>query len=144
MKTPLTDYISGRIMEYSWQYIFTRKGAMCPAEHMCHCDTFGLCFGGSSQYDNYVRLGRKREDLASEMDKWKEADHLYNEQVLHGSSNATNMTAPDQKRFEYLQEQIGSLDRERDARKEKALIRGNDPRLRAEECSRPWEEGDGF
>ena len=23
MKTPLTDYVSGRIMEYSWQYIFT-------------------------------------------------------------------------------------------------------------------------
>ena len=143
MKTPLTDYVSGRIMEYSWQYIFTGKGAICPAEHLCHCETYGICFGGSAQYETFVHLGHRRDDLNSELDKLKEAERLYKEQPL-SALNATNITAPDYNLFKHLQEQIQSLDRERDARKEKALIRGSDPKLRAEECGRPWKEGDGF
>lgn len=143
MKTPLTDYVSGRIMEYSWQYIFTGKGAMCPAEHICNCDTYGVCFGDSAQYETFKHLGQRRKDLNSELDKLKEAERLFKEQSL-SASNATKITAPDHNRYEHLQEQIGSLDKERDARKEKALVRGSDPRLRAEECGRPWKEGDGF
>ena len=143
MKTPLTDYVSGRIMEYSWQYIFTGQGAMCPAEHLCHCDTYGVCFGSSAQYETFVRLGHRRDDLNSDLEKLKEAEKLYNEQSL-SASNTTNITAPDHKRYEQLQEQIASLDKERESRKEKALVRGSDPRLRADECGRPWKEGDGF
>ena len=145
MKTPLTDYVSGRIMEYSWQYIFTGKGAMCPAEHLCYCDTYGICFGGNAQYEDFVQLGYKKEALASDLEKWKEAKHLYNEQSFSGALNNTkNITAPDQKQYELMEEQIRSLDTERERRKEKALTRGNDPRLRAMECGRPWKEGDGF
>lgn len=145
MKTTLTDYISGRIMEYSWQYIFTGKGTMCPAEHLCYCDTYGVCFGGSAQYEAFVHLGHKKEDLASDLEKWKEANRFYNEQSISGASNTTmNITAPDQKELEYLQGQIRALEKEQDERKEKALKRGNDPRLRAVECGRPWKEDDGY
>ena len=145
MKTPLTDYVSGRIMEYSWQYIFTGKGAICPAEHICHCDTYGICFGGSIQYGHCVQLGHRRKELEADLERWKEADHFFIESLYNSNLNVTtNMTAPDQKQFAYLHEKIGVIDKEQDRLIEKAMKRGADPKLRAEECGRPWGEGDGF
>ena len=145
IKTPLTDYVSGRIMEYSWQYIFTGKGAICPAEHICYCDTFGICFGGSTEYEHFIRLEDRRKEFKSELEKWKEADRLFRDGLVNGTSDESgNSTAPDQKQQEHLQEQIEMIEIERDVLKNKALVRGEDPRLRAEECGRTWMEGDGF
>lgn len=45
LATPLSDYISGRIWEYSWQFVFTGQHFYCPAQHLCYCDGFGICFG---------------------------------------------------------------------------------------------------
>ena len=145
MKTPLTDYISGRIMEYSWQYIFTGKGAICPAEHICHCDMYGICFGGSTQYEHFVQLELRRKEFERDLEKWKEADQSFKESLYNSNLNVTtNVTGPDQKQVAYLHEQIGVIDKERDILKEKAMKRGDDPKLRAEEVGRPWREGDGF
>lgn len=44
LHTPLPDKISGRVFEYMWQYIFTGKSEVCPSEHECFCDGYGLCF----------------------------------------------------------------------------------------------------
>ncbi|KAL8792954.1 MAG: hypothetical protein Q9195_004451 [Heterodermia aff. obscurata] len=145
IKTPLTDYVSGRIMEYSWQYIFTGKGAMCPAEHLCYCDTFGICFGGSTQYEHFVQLEDRRKEFESDLEKWKEADRLFRDSLVNGTSDEiANSTAPDQTQQEHLQEQIRIIDKEREVLKKRAMTRGDDPRLRAEECGRTWMEGDGF
>lgn len=145
MKTPLTDYVSGRILEYSWQYIFTGKGAMCPAEHLCYCNTFGICFGGSTRYDHFVQLEQRKKEFEGDFEKWKEADQRYRDNLSRGNSNGTTYaSAPDQKQSEYLQDQIRSINKERDLIKERALIRGDNPKLRAEECGRPWKDGDGF
>ena len=43
MKTPLSNYFSGRIFEYTWQYLFTGKGIHCPTEHSCYCEGYGVC-----------------------------------------------------------------------------------------------------
>ena len=145
IKTPLTDYVSGRIMEYSWQYIFTGKGAKCPAEHLCYCDTFGVCFGGSTQYEHFIQLEDRRKEFKLDLEKWKAADQLFRDSFVNGTSDGiANSTAPDQEQQEHLQERIGIIEKEQDVLKKKALARGDDPRLRAEECGRTWVEGDGF
>ena len=43
LKTPLSDYVSGRVWEYIWQFLFTGQSTYCPLEHECFCQGFGLC-----------------------------------------------------------------------------------------------------
>ena len=43
LKTPLSDYVSGRVWEYLWQSLFTGHSTHCPLEHECFCQGFGLC-----------------------------------------------------------------------------------------------------
>lgn len=127
MKTPLTDYISGRIWEYSWQFIFTGKGALCPAEHLCYCDAFGVCFGGTRQYEDMAQLVKDKEKSKKELGELRPKG-----------------TSPDPEQATRLEDHIRFLEEEQKKRTEAALERGDDPRLRAEECGRPWKDGDGF
>jgi len=145
MKTPLTDYISGRIWEYSWQFIFTRQGAVCPAEHLCYCDAFGLCFGGSRQYDDFVQLVRDKEKTQKELEEWKGADKAFKNRIVDDSVSATSThTPPSPEESAHLEERIKFMEREAKDRTKAALVRGDDAVLRAEECGRPWNDGDGF
>ncbi|KAL2350570.1 hypothetical protein BJ546DRAFT_811448, partial [Cryomyces antarcticus] len=43
INTPLSDALSGRIMEYSWHMIFGQKAQHCPRAEDCYCNVFGLC-----------------------------------------------------------------------------------------------------
>jgi len=43
VNTTLEDYISGRVMEYSWHLIFGRPPVHCPNVQECYCKTYGLC-----------------------------------------------------------------------------------------------------
>lgn len=42
-KTPLTDAISGRVMEYSWHVWFGKEAVHCPSAQECYCKVFGQC-----------------------------------------------------------------------------------------------------
>ncbi|EED11420.1 conserved hypothetical protein [Talaromyces stipitatus ATCC 10500] len=44
LHTEQSDYISGRIWEHLWHVIFTGDNVVCPQEHLCLCDGYGLCF----------------------------------------------------------------------------------------------------
>jgi hypothetical protein len=44
--TNLTDYESGRVMEYTWHQIFGQDPVHCPDARSCYCDTFGYCDDG--------------------------------------------------------------------------------------------------
>ena len=145
MKTPLTDYISGRIWEYSWQFVFTGKGTYCPAEHLCYCDAFGVCFGGPRQYDDVVQLVKDKEKSKKELEALRKADQSAEDSIIGGSATATSsITLPDPKESAELEDHIKFLDEEEKKRTKAALERGDDPRLRAEDCGRPWKAGDGF
>ncbi|KAI9886179.1 MAG: E3 ubiquitin-protein ligase hrd1 [Watsoniomyces obsoletus] len=72
LRTDLTDYYSGRIWEYLWQYIFTGKGEVCPEEWKCYCDGFGWCFGGKRGYDDWVGLNLKRMDAERQLKEWED------------------------------------------------------------------------
>ena len=53
LRATLSDYIRGRVWEYIWQFFFTGINVVCPKEHVCYCDGFGVCFGGKEVYDAY-------------------------------------------------------------------------------------------
>jgi hypothetical protein len=61
LATPLEDTDSGRIFEYTWQYLFTRNAELCPSTNSCYCDGYGVCFGGATKLDEFFKLLKKRE-----------------------------------------------------------------------------------
>ena len=118
-RTPLSDYISGRIWEYSWQFLFTGRSIYCPAEHICNCGGFGLCFGGASEFREFEELRRKKRHCEVEIDGLRS-------QRNQGSNTSTL-------RYAYLNTQISYLGQEMASRKHNALERGLDLRNRAKE-----------
>ena len=123
--TALTDTYSGRIMEYSWQYLFAGVAELCPAMNVCYCDGYGICFGGGPELESWfdtkkaiIKLSSEAEAVASEPE---------NEQKVR-----------------QMREKIDEMTRDLWKKKDAAFDRGKDPKLRAQEVGRPWKEGDGF
>lgn len=135
MRTPLSDYISGRIWEYSWQFLFTGQSIYCPAEHICHCGGFGLCFGGASQFKEFDELRRKKEKAELELNALHERRAVSRKANME--SRRSNESAM---RDAVLSHQIQILQQELASRKGNALERGLDPDVRAEECGVRWNE----
>lgn len=68
LRTPLNDYVSGRIWEYCWQSLFVSRSTFCPSEHVCHCDGFAVCFGGQHKYQAYKQLQRENQRYQNDVD----------------------------------------------------------------------------
>ena len=119
-KTPLSDYISGRVWEYSWQFLFTGQTIYCPAEHICYCGGFGLCFGGASKFGEFEELRRRKQRFETEL---QELD----DQRAQWSNNSAL-------KYAYLRRQTEGLERDMALETEKALNRGLSPENRAREC----------
>jgi hypothetical protein len=122
--TSLTDEMSGRVMEYTWQYLFTGETEVCPQMNRCYCDGYGVCFGGEAEVQNWFDIRDKERVIGGDISV------LYNE----GKTEEV-------KKLEVERE---SLRQRMDLLKEEAFERGADPRNRAIECGRDWKEGDGF
>lgn len=131
-RTPLSDYISGRIWEYSWQYIFTNQSVSCPAEHLCYCGAFGVCFGGAVEFGYYEEMRSMKLDYEAQIEGFQRQGGLTN--VAGQRSSNTDLSRQELDTQSYLQAQIKALDKEMAARKKEAIERGNDPRKRAVEC----------
>ncbi|KAK0719986.1 hypothetical protein B0H67DRAFT_470471, partial [Lasiosphaeris hirsuta] len=43
LTTELEDLISGRVLEYVYQYIWTGDAVNCPDEYECYCEGYGVC-----------------------------------------------------------------------------------------------------
>ena len=145
LKTPLSDYMSGRIWEYSWQYIFTGRHVVCPAEHHCYCDGFGICFGGEAPYNAFLQLRKQMETLEMKLDILKTQEQSSKTAVQQGTTDisaSTHTTSP--LWYSHLDDQIQAMKNELRSRKMDALERGQDPRQQAEECGRSWERDDVF
>ena len=119
-RTPLSDYVSGRIWEYSWQFLFTGQRILCPAEHICYCGGFGLCFGGPSEFEEFEELRRRKKNFELKMNEpGDQRDQRSNASML---------------KYAHSKTQIANLEQEIASRKQDALERGLNPRNRAEEC----------
>ena len=138
-RTTLSDYVSGRIWEYSWQFLFTGQSIYCPAEHICYCGGFGLCFGGVSKFEEFEELSRQKQTLeieAHELRKPRALDPTTNPEAQ--KSNVTTV------RYAYLNSQIEKLNDELEMRKRNALERGLSDKIRAEECDLKSKEVGGL
>lgn len=136
-RTSLSDYISGRIWEYSWQFLFTGQSILCPAEHVCYCDGFGLCFGGAAEYNEFIELRRTKQDLEIEINGSLEQRALFQkENSKDQRSNASGVNAFDSIRYASLVDKVDALEQQLSTRREHALRRGDSPKNRAEECGR--------
>lgn len=141
MRTPLSNYVSGRIWEYTWQFLFTGQSVVCPAEHICYCDGFGVCFGGDAEYKDFERLRHTKEGYERQL---KEARArrvgVRDGEDGHEKDNITSFKDDDPASLILLQKKIEALEEELSDRKKAALERGNSPENRARECGRYWEE----
>lgn len=143
LHTKLTDYYSGRVWEYAWQYVFTAKPVLCPPEHVCYCDGYGLCFGGDAAYRQYLALQKRRDDFRAEQGEWrKKAEDIEANGPTYENGTAREVPEPGGDRL--LDQKITAVESEMDEMKKAALARGQDPRNRALEAGREWKEGDGF
>lgn len=143
LTTPLSDYISGRIWEYLWQYMFSGEYANCPLEHVCYCDGFGICFGGETQYQGFVELKMEMEKMEMKLDDLNPKANR-EKQLIRDYWQGPRITPFSNLQPAYLSDQIQAMKKELKSRKMDALERGEFAQNRAEECGRPWKQGDGF
>ncbi|KAK2868086.1 hypothetical protein FQN49_003172 [Arthroderma sp. PD_2] len=71
LESPLPDNLSGRVWEYVWQYIFAGVEELCPAEHICYCEGYGVCFNGKPEYDYYNEMKSLRNDIQGKINDLK-------------------------------------------------------------------------
>lgn len=145
LHTQLSDYISGRVWEYIWQFVFTGKHVVCPQEHVCYCDGFGICFGGQPEYNNYWEIDGNKKDLQEELQRWEMHKEIYKDLVLEGKfQEAERIGIPIEGKDQELRDQIAELQKWLDNRNLEAKQHGDVAMNRAKEAGRHWKDGDGF
>lgn len=142
LQTDLSDYIAGRIWEYLWQYVFTGKPVVCVEENVCLCDGYGFCFGGSSEYQQYLQLVAEKKELQDELEQWMILD--MDPDFVQSTEDPDEVMEIALARKKKLQEETMEKDKEVAGIVGAAMERGQNPRYRAQEAGRPWKEGDGF
>ena len=125
LRTTLTDYISGRIWEFAWHYVFTGSDTYCPSDHACYCEGFGLCFQGEAGYKAFWGLHREKKDLELELGntlmKQKEAKEKLETVVEDMVSDDLELG-----RDVYLKDRIRALEDEIETMRMDALKGGKD------------------
>ena len=149
LHTPLKDFVSGRVWEYMWQYVFTGEAYFCPIEHVCYCDGFGICFGDEDKYNRWWDVRNERDGVNGEWLDWEEKGKKWKELLEDGHSEEEILKMDDMEKPKPGMDQVYGgkvkvLQTEMDKLLDEAKERGKDPRLRAEEAGREWREGDGF
>ncbi|KAI9864979.1 MAG: hypothetical protein M1824_004077 [Vezdaea acicularis] len=145
LRTPLDDYISGRIFEYTWQFVFTGREVVCPLESVCYCDGYGLCFGDEDAFQSYMGLQEERLRYQKEVKGISANETLIKDALEAGNAElAEQVQEAPEGRKEDLDIKIQALEKEMGARKAAAKNRGRDGRFRAAEAGRPWKVGDGY
>jgi len=143
--TRLEDRLSGRIWEYVWQFVFTGQNVVCPKEHICFCDQYGSCFGGEEQYANFIALKNELGDRERDLRDWEEKRKAIEEAARDGDqTKLQDLEIPEVGKDAEYRREIDRLRPIVDRLKHDAEVRGQDPRMRAEELGREWHEGDGF
>jgi hypothetical protein len=143
--TSLSDYISGRVWEYVWQFVFTGENVVCPKEHLCYCDGFGVCFGSEEEYDAFYKRNRERVRLEEEWKKWREDSEKIRQLREEGKSDEIRaIEEPEMGRDLELEGRIKGLQAWCDKRRQLAKEHGDVAMNRANEAGREWRDGDGF
>lgn len=125
LRTPLSDYVSGRIWEYLWQYIFTGRSVYCPSEHRCHCEGFGICFGSDAEYTEFEELRRTKETLELELEELREEERRVVTNSIGEREHAlSSMSFLDSGKVSNMTDQLEALKTEIETRRQTAVERG--------------------
>jgi hypothetical protein len=134
IRTELTDYLSGRVFEYAWQYIFTASPIHCPSMSAFYCDGYGLCFGGPKAFDEWFELRFDMNELKEELRVWREKAKRIEDARKSSKGGKLPEEAvvdiPELGKDRELKRKIAALDEELERRKQKAFELGKDPRQR--------------
>lgn len=122
-RTPLSDYVSGRIWEYLWQLLFTGNSIHCPSEEICHCQGFGICFGGNAGYNEYKELRQRKATYEVELE---DLDKRQSRGASRGAEygrrhNASSMKVINHNRQRYFSDRLEALEKEIRARQTEAI-----------------------
>ncbi|KAF2022293.1 hypothetical protein BU24DRAFT_42049 [Aaosphaeria arxii CBS 175.79] len=143
--TPLPDFLSGRIWEYVWQFVFTGQNIVCPKEHMCFCDQYGSCFGGEDEFKVFIDRKNELGGREAELRDWEEKGKAIKEAQDEGRfDEAAQLEKPEPGKDQTLKKEIERLRPIVNKLKDEAYERGKDPKNRAKEAGREWHEGDGY
>ncbi|KZZ91899.1 hypothetical protein AAP_03118 [Ascosphaera apis ARSEF 7405] len=88
LKTELHDEISGRVFEYMWQVLFTNDNMYCPLQHVCWCETYGLCFENAEHYAKVEALRMSMEAKRNELAAWRRKKVEFDEARSKGDTKA--------------------------------------------------------
>ncbi|KAK8039443.1 hypothetical protein PG993_007854 [Apiospora rasikravindrae] len=70
LSTPLTDDLSGRVMEFAWHIIFGKESVHCPSTKDCYCNLWGLCGDDMTCTDGACEGRYTLPGLANLPDHW--------------------------------------------------------------------------
>ena len=143
--TDISDYISGRVWEYLWQVVFAGQSIFCPAQNVCYCDSYGLCFGGPEGFERYSDLYQEIQDQQKELKAWRDKTKEIEEAAAAGKTKELEkLEPPEPGRDVWLEGEINRKINDLFNMKVEALKRGGSAENRAKEAGRPWKPGDGF
>ncbi|KAJ5593133.1 hypothetical protein N7537_010037 [Penicillium hordei] len=143
LSTDLSDYITGRIWEYLWQFIFTGEAVLCVDESVCLCDGYGFCFGGYEEWNNYREAETKKNEIQQELDNWMWLTDMGFDPPVE-TDGQPEPDDPEGEKGNALVNQLQEKQQEIVDTLLAAIERGKNPQYRAQEAGRPWKEGDGF
>lgn len=70
------DDRSGQVLEYTWPYLFTGRGSICPSMRDCYCRTYGFCLHNTQDIEaleHWNRLRTRREEVKWQLTFMEEA-----------------------------------------------------------------------
>lgn len=147
IQTPLSDYLSGRVFEYIWQFIFTASPIHCPSMSACYCDGYGLCFGSAVAFDHWFELRFEHNEYVEELRQWREQADMIEAAIADNGGHVPEealLSVPVVGRDKKLERWIEESGEEMEELKRLAFERGQNAKQRALESGREWKEGDGF
>jgi hypothetical protein len=133
LNTKLGNNMSGRVFEYVWQYLFTGQHVLCPAIHTCYCDGYGFCFESEDQFQGWFKMRFELRQDEWELQSWLENEAKYVELVRKGRlREAGKVERAPEGRIGQLKIVNAQRWIELHERKEKALVYGREPLVRAD------------
>ncbi|KAI9694909.1 MAG: hypothetical protein M1822_000525 [Bathelium mastoideum] len=129
--TELSDYLSGRVLEYVWQYLFAETEVSCPDMRRCYCAAYGVCFGSEERFQGWFEMKWRRGQHIRELEKWAVSESEVDQFHRQGKVDDVRlMDRPKPGRIDWLEGEIRGLEEKMERVKREAWERGRDPRNR--------------
>ena len=130
-ETELSDYLSGRVFEYLWQYLFAKMEISCPDMRNCYCAAYGVCFGSEENFQSWFEMKWRRREYIKELERWMVSEREINKFQSQGMiDNAALIEKPEVGRIDWLENEIRGLEETMEKSKRKAWEQGRDPMSR--------------